>query len=76
MELVQAFILRQVWPDLDGNKLAKGMYLEEKREIEKCLFSSIEGRQFFFELKLASKGLKTNLLSLLVLLVILTSIVD
>ena len=27
-------------PDLDGNKLAKGMYLREKPVIEKCLSSN------------------------------------
>ena len=35
-------------PDLDENKLAKGMCLAiEKREIKKCLSSGNEGRQFF-----------------------------
>ena len=49
MELVQACILRQFSfsrPDLDGNTLAKGMYLPEKREIKKCLSSGTEGHQF------------------------------
>ena len=33
-------------PHLDGNKLAKGMCLREKQEIEKCLSSSTKGRHF------------------------------
>ena len=30
MELVQACIIQQVWLELDGNKLAKGMCLARK----------------------------------------------
>ena len=46
-------------PDIEGNKLAKGMFLARKQEIKKCLSSGTEGRQFFCsKLKLASKGLK------------------
>ena len=41
-------------PDLDGNKLAKGMCLVR---IKKCLSSGTKGRQFFcFELSRRRKG--------------------
>ena len=38
-------------PDLDGNKLAKGMCLARKAREEKCLSSTTEGHHFgIFEL--------------------------
>ena len=60
MELVQACILWHVGfsrPDLDGNKLAKGMCSARKVKIEKCLSNCTVSRQLIFELKSASKEL-------------------
>ena len=43
-------------PDLDGNMLAKGIYLREKPVIEKCYL--VVPRVVVFEIKSALKGLK------------------